>query len=77
MLENELNIQPCTLADGSEEKTKLVARLRQDPGFFRTVCDYVAGMTDHYALREAERLAQMDKFKIDDLKLDSALGKLV
>lgn len=77
LLENELNIQPCTLADGSEEKTKLVARLRQDPGFFRTVCDYVAGMTDHYALREAERLAQMDKFKIDDLKLDSALGKLV
>ncbi len=51
-----------------------VAQMQEATTFFRTVCDYVAGMTDHFAVREARRLAQLGKLKIDDLNIESALG---
>jgi dGTPase len=48
---------------------------REDAGFFRIICDYIAGMTDYFALKEAERLAEMHKIDASDLHIDYALGK--
>lgn len=49
--------------------------LQTDSYYLRTICDYIAGMTDHYAIREARRLAGQQKFEISDLHLESALGE--
>ncbi|MFQ5674257.1 MAG: dGTP triphosphohydrolase [bacterium] len=46
----------------------------KDSHYCRTICDYIAGMTDHYAIREAKRLAVLEKVELDDLHLESALG---
>jgi len=49
-------------------------RVRNDNFFLREICDYIAGMTDHFAVREALRLAEHNILKVNDLKLDIALG---
>ncbi len=48
--------------------------VQKDGPFFRMICDHVAGMTDIFAVREAERLAQLNKFDASDLHLETALG---
>ncbi|MCG8608520.1 dNTP triphosphohydrolase [bacterium] len=52
-----------------------IPTIRQDSGFFRTICDHIAGMTDHFALHEAERLAELKKLDAHDLQLEVAWGK--
>jgi dGTPase len=52
-----------------------VSELRKDGGFFRIICDYIAGMTDNFAVHEAERLSRIGRIQADDLRLDSALGR--
>jgi len=49
--------------------------LQEDSYYFRTICDYIAGMTDQYAIREAKRLGRLKKFQINDLNLELALGE--
>lgn len=53
-----------------EEKS----RRQHEETYFRLICDHVAGMTDAYAVREAERLSRLGKFEADDLNLGIALG---
>ncbi len=55
------------------QKHKMVGE-QADARSYRAVCDYIAGMTDSFAFREAERLARAKVIKIDDLKLESAHG---
>jgi len=62
------DLLPEALAPGPK------AAREQSPAFMRAICDYIAGMTDHYAIREAEHLAQLKKLNVDDLCIDSALG---
>ncbi len=68
ILTNELGLQqtdpPASLS--ADEQSQAV--------FFRVVCDYVAGMTDAFAVREAKRLAKLGRLKIKDLKIEDALG---
>jgi len=64
----------CDAADAAGRVAQLHARMQEDGRFFRLVCDYIAGMTDHFALREGERLAQLNKITIDDLHLQTALS---
>lgn len=64
------------LSDGGEKLTSAKYKeMRDNSRFVRLICDYIAGMTDYFALREAERLAQLQQFRTDDLHLESALGK--
>lgn len=49
-------------------------RLQHEGTYFRLICDHVAGMTDAYAVREAERLSRLGKFDADDLNLGVVLG---
>ena len=49
--------------------------LQKDSYYFRIICDYIAGMTDQYAIREAKRLGRAKKFQISDLNLELALGE--
>jgi len=49
--------------------------LQEDSYYFRTICDYIAGMTDQYAIREVKRLGRLKKFEINDLNLELALGE--
>lgn len=49
--------------------------LQEDSYYFRIICDYIAGMTDQYAIREAKRLGRLKKFQISDLNLELALGE--
>lgn len=51
-----------------------LASMQNDPRFFRMVCDHIAGMTDHFALHEAQRLSGKRKLDAQDLQLDVALG---
>lgn len=48
--------------------------LKNSITFPRLICDYIAGMTDSFAIRETMKIAKKNKMKIDDLKLESALG---
>lgn len=72
LLAGELKTTSKQLAHAPDRK----AALRQNATFFRAICDYIAGMTDAYAVSEARRLAQQHRIKIDDLRLESALGHL-
>jgi dGTPase len=53
---------------------KPLAERQGDARFLRLICDYIAGMSDQYAVKEATRLTAMNKLKSDDLNLKSALG---
>lgn len=48
--------------------------IQKDGAFYRLICDHIAGMTDTFAVREAERLAQLQKFDARDLNLQTVLG---
>lgn len=74
LLANELTL---TKQELQQEENDPVNRFRNKRRFFRTVCDYVAGMTDSYAVRETERLARSHRIKIDDLRIESARGDQV
>ena len=50
-------------------------QIQKDAAFSRIICDHIAGMTDHFAVQEAKRLARLNKFEADDLRLELALGK--
>lgn len=52
-----------------------VGALQRDGNFLRLICDHIAGMTDNYALQEAERLARLHKLDAYDLNLETALGR--
>ncbi|MFQ5823050.1 MAG: dGTP triphosphohydrolase [bacterium] len=52
-----------------------VLEMQKDGKYFRTICDYIAGMTDNFAVHEAERLSRIGKIQTYDLRLDFALGK--
>lgn len=56
-----------------DEKKHLA--MQKDNYFIRIICDHIAGMTDNFAVREAERLSRMQKIQIYDLHLDLVLGK--
>ncbi len=71
LLEKELEVPEARFQQAPGETT---VALQRNPAFYRAVCDYIAGMTDSYAIREAERLARLDKLKIDDLKIEFARG---
>lgn len=55
---------------GQDEKISM----QNQSAYFRLICDHVAGMTDAYAVREAERLSRLSKFDSSDLSLGVALG---
>jgi hypothetical protein len=38
------------------------------------ICDHVAGMTDTFAVREAEKLSRLNKMDTRDLHLQTVLG---
>lgn len=58
----------------SIEAERQVLNLQQDDLFLRLICDHVAGMTDNFAIHEAERISRQDKIQVSDLHLDFALG---
>lgn len=49
--------------------------MQKDDQFVRSICDYIAGMTDNFAVHEAERLSSIGKIQVHDLRLDFALGR--
>jgi dGTPase len=49
-------------------------QIKKSGAFYRLICDHIAGMTDTFAVREAERLAEMNKFEAGDLHLEAALS---
>lgn len=51
-----------------------LAQIQTDGAFVRIICDHIAGMTDNFAVREAERLARLNKFDASDLHLETVLG---
>ncbi len=53
----------------------ILMTLQNDTRFLRTICDYIAGMTDNFALYEAERLARLKKIEASDLHLEVATAK--
>ncbi len=62
--------------DGKKLTSAKCKEMQDDSRYVRLICDYIAGMTDYFALREAERLAQLQQFRTDDLHLETALGKI-
>lgn len=79
-LHPELLPERVVLGAGLKGKTidsiTLPAQRKEYEVFFRHVCDYIAGMTDNYALREAQKLANRGKLAIDDLNVGLALGDI-
>jgi dGTPase len=53
---------------------KNLQAVQADAVYYRIVCDYIAGMTDQYAVREVERLAKLGRMASDDLELSVVLG---
>ncbi|MFQ5605200.1 MAG: dGTP triphosphohydrolase [bacterium] len=52
-------------------------RMQNDRQFFRLICDHIAGMTDNFAIREAQILASLNKLNAEDLHLELAQGKVL
>jgi dGTPase len=50
-------------------------QMQENSHFYRIICDYIAGMSDYYAVREAQRLVKLNKLTAHDLDLDVALGE--
>ncbi len=57
-----------------DENSKLL-QMQRDAHFFRIICDHIAGMTDNFAVHEAQRLASLHRFNVQDLHLELALGE--
>ncbi len=49
-------------------------QMQQDGAYLRMICDHVAGMTDTFAVREAEKLSRLNKMDARDLHLQTVLG---
>lgn len=77
MLERYFHHQNKSFDPAAAIDSETRSGMQLDGRFLRLICDYIAGMTDYYALRETERLARLNKFQTDDLHLDSALGSPV
>lgn len=74
MLERYFRHQSKIFAPNAAIDAQSRFKMQNDGNFLRLICDYIAGMTDYYALREAERLSRLNKLRTDDLHLESALG---
>lgn len=71
ILEKELKVTSSQISGPDSDTT---VSLQRKVSFFRTICDYIAGMTDSYAIREAEKLAAQGKLQLDDLSIEFARG---
>lgn len=52
-----------------------ILKMKNDSKYYRLICDHIAGMTDNFAVHEANRLSKIQKIQTFDLHLDLALGK--
>lgn len=55
-------------------KNGKLLQVQSDDGYLRMICDHVAGMTDTFAVREAEKLSRLNKMDTRDLHLQTVLG---
>lgn len=61
---------PAVYNPASEEGEIIHQRLRRSADFARSVCDHVAGMTDHYAEADYERLTRLTENELTTSRAD-------
>lgn len=71
IFEKDLNVTRARILTSGEGPA---ASLQNTTNFLRIICDYIAGMTDGYAIREAEHLAAQGVLQLDDLNIEFAHG---
>jgi dGTPase len=61
---------PAVYDYASEERESIHQRLRRSADFARSVCDHIAGMTDHYAEADYERLTRLSESELETTRAD-------
>jgi dGTPase len=61
---------PAVYDPASAEREGIHERLRQSADFARSVCDHIAGMTDHYAEDDYERLSRLSVSELKTTRAD-------